>query len=110
MKKVTYILEEETHLHIAIRMLMKMGDGIKISKSEYIRDSLLANFEIFEDELKNDNIEQLAKLSKVFVGTKPITVTLPIEVIEKLEYYSEKLGMKKSHLVMCSILLDEEED
>jgi len=43
-------------------------------------------------------------------GTKPFTVTLPIEVIEKLEYYSERLGMKKSHLVMCSLLLDEEEE
>lgn len=110
-KQVTFTLEDDMHLHIAIGMLMKMGEGIKINKSEYIRDSLLANFEIFEDELKtNDNIEQLAKLSKVFVGTKPITVTLPIEVIEKLEYYSEKLGMKKSHLVMCSLLLDEEEE
>ena len=34
-----------------------MGEGIKISKSEYIRDSLFANFEIFEDQLKGDNIE-----------------------------------------------------
>ncbi len=109
-KEITFTLEDDTHLHIAIGMLMKMGEGIKIRKSEYIRDSLLANFEIFEDELKNDNIEQLAKLSKVFVGTKPLTVTLPIEVIEKLEYYSKKLGMKKSHLVMCSLLLDEEEE
>ena len=109
-KQITFTLEDDMHLHIAIGMLMKMGEGIKINKSEYIRDSLLTNFEIFEDELKNDNIEQLAKLSKVFVGTKPITVTLPIEVIEKLEYYSKKLGMKKSHLVMCSLLLDEEEE
>ena len=109
-KQITFTLEDDMHLHIAIGMLMKMGEGIKINKSEYIRDSLLANFEAFEDELKSDNIELLAKLSKVFVGTKTIAVTLPIEVIEKLEYYSEKLGMKKSHLVMCSLLLDEEEE
>ena len=37
--------------------------------------------------------------------TQPITFTLPIEVLERLNYYSTELGVKKSHLVNGSVYL-----
>ena len=107
-KKVTYTLDEDTLLQMDIVILMLFGEGKKISKSAYIRDCLVNSFETFEEEIEEENIKILKKLSANILGTKPITITLPLYVIEKLEYYSEKLGMKKSHLVMCSILLDSE--
>ena len=107
-KKVTYTIDEETLLQMDIVILMLFGEGKKVSKSEYIKNCLINSFDTFEEEIEEENIKLLKKLSTNLFGTKPITITLPFEVVEKLEYYSEKLGVKKSHLVMCSILLDSE--
>jgi len=107
-KKVTYTIDEDTLLQMDIVILMLFGEGKKISKSEYIKNCLINSFDTFEEEIEEENIKILKKLSTNLFGTKPITITLPFEVVEKLEYYSEKLGVKKSHLVMCSILLDGE--
>jgi hypothetical protein len=107
-KKVTYTIDEDTLLQMDIVILMLFGEGKKVSKSEYIKNCLINSFDTFEEEIEEENIKILKKLSTNIFGTIPITITLPFYVIEKLEYYSETLGVKKSHLVMCSILLDGE--
>ncbi|WP_457747549.1 hypothetical protein [Sulfurimonas sp.] len=107
-KKVTYTLDEDTLLHIDITILILFGEGKMISKSAYIKNCLINSFDIFEKEIEEENIEKLSRWSKKYEGTKPMTVTLPFEVVEKLDFYSQVLKMKKSHLVMCSVLLNEE--
>jgi len=102
-KKATYTLTIATLLKIDD--LIELG-GLKITKSSLIKDCLLENFGLFEKELMDNCGIPLSKtynFPKKFYNTQPITITLPFEVVERLNYFSKKLGIKKSHLVMCSI-------
>ena len=102
-KKATYTLTIGTLLKIDD--LIELG-GLKITKSSLIKDCLLENFELFEKELIDNGgipLSMTYSFPKKFSNTQPITITLPFEVVERLNYFSKKLGIKKSHLVMCSI-------
>lgn len=102
-KKVTYTLTIDTLLKIDD--FVELG-GLKITKSSLIKDCLLENFGLFEKELVDNGGIPLSKtynFPKKFSNTQPITITLPFEVVERLDYFSKELGIKKSHLVMCSV-------
>ena len=104
-KKVTYRLSENQLLEIDILMLMKSvkpKNGIT-TKSSIIKDCLLNSFGLFERELVENGGKPLSGFPKKFSDSIPITITLPFEVVDELDYYSTKLGIKKSHLVRCSI-------
>ncbi len=102
-KKATYTLTITTLLKIDDLLDL---DGVKTTKSSLIKDCLLESFGLFEKELMDNVGIPLSKtynFPKKFSNTQPITITLPFEVVERLDYFSKKLGIKKSHLVMCSI-------
>jgi len=102
-KKITITLTINTLLKIDDLVEL---DGLKITKSSLIKDCLLESFELFEKELIDNGGIPLSKtynFPKKFSNTQPITITLPFKVVEKLDYFSKQLGIKKSHLVMCSI-------
>ena len=60
-----------------------------------------SGFELMEEE-RNDE-EVINHKSKKFRKTIPLTVPLPSDVVEKLDYYSKLFQWKKSHLVFISI-------
>jgi len=64
---------------------------------------LLNSFGVFESELVEYGKNHFENTPKKYPNTIPITITLPFEVVERLDYYSDKLGVKKSHLVMSSV-------
>lgn len=73
----------------------------RISKSKLVSLCMEDGFELMEEE-KNDE-DNINHKSKKFRKTIPLTVTLPSDVVEKLDYYSKWFKWKKSHLVMISI-------
>ncbi len=102
-KKITITLTIGTLLKIDDLLDL---DGLKITKSSLIKDCLVESFGLFEKELMDNCRIPLSKtynFPKKFSNTQPITITLPFEVVERLNYFSKKLGIKKSHLVMCSV-------
>jgi hypothetical protein len=66
----------------------------------------LKSFEVFENELVKYGGKITDKIPKKYFNTIPKTYTLPIEVVDRLNYYSNVLGVKKSHLVMSSIEIE----
>jgi len=107
-KKCTFTLKESTLLEIDIIKLMESVDGVVVTKSSLIKDCLLKSFGFFESELVEYGKSHFKDSPKKYFNTKPITVTLPFEVVDRLDYYSQQLGIKKSHLVMSSVLLSGE--
>ena len=71
------------------------------SKSKMVSLCMESGFELMEEE-RNDE-EVINHKSKKFRKTIPLTVTLPSDVVEKLDYYSKLFQWKKSHLVFISI-------
>jgi len=109
-KKVTYTLQEKTLLEIEIILLMKSVESnvVKTTKSSIVKDCLLSSYKLFEQELVENGglpLSETYNLPNKFSNTQPITITLPFEVVDRLDYFSKKLGIKKSHLVMCSLFL-----
>ena len=105
-KKITITLTINTLLKIDDLVEL---DGLNITKSSLIKDCLLESFELFEKELIDNGgipLNKTYNFPKKFSNTQPITITLPFEVVDRLDYFSNQLGIKKSHLVMCSILLN----
>ena len=102
-KKVTFTQTEKTILTMDIEMLMKSVEEGRVTKSSIIKDCLIKSFGLFEEELKKYGKDTFKNILKKYPNTKPKTYTLPIEVVERLDYYSQNLGIKKSHLVMISI-------
>ena len=104
-KKVTYRLSENQLLNIDIILLMNSVElnGARTTKSSIIKDCLLQSFELFEKELMDNGGKPFEKIPKKFSDSIPLTITLPFDVVDKLEYYSTKLGVKKSHLVRCGL-------
>ena len=55
------------------------------------------------EECDGNNRELISKLPKKIFNTTPKTFTLPIDVENTLTWFSNKLLIKKSHLVKCCI-------
>ncbi len=104
-KKVTYRISENQLLEIDILKLMNSVEpkNTRTTKSSIIKNCLLESFGLFENELVENGGKPFEKIPKKFSDSIPITITLPFEVVDELDYYSTKLGIKKSHLVGCSI-------
>ncbi|MCT7483316.1 hypothetical protein [Aliarcobacter cryaerophilus] len=105
-KRVTFTLMKSD-----IRFINNQSEMMKMYKSNFVSLCIENCFPLMEEEL--DEKRELGydspyKVRKKFFDTHPITVTLPIEVVEKLNYYSKEIGIKKSHLVSISIYLMEE--
>ena len=55
------------------------------------------------EECNENDRELISKLPKKIINTIPKTYTLPIDVENTLTWFSNKLLIKKSHLVKCCI-------
>jgi predicted DNA-binding protein len=95
--RVTYTLPKEIIPHLLVLSVV-----LEKSLSKIIRLSLEEGFEIMEESLRLN--EDLSSIPKKRRNTITKTFTIPIEVSERLSYYSEKLGLKKSHLVYSSLV------
>lgn len=107
-KKVCYTLEQK-----AIDKIDQLSGLKKRAKSKYLSDCIKYSCKKMMKEycdMGSDNDVNNEKKSFNYdiknrtSGTIPKTFILPINVIEDLNWFSEKLGMKKSHLVFCCIL------
>ena len=95
-KKVTYTLQEKTLLEIEIIMLMKSVESnvVKTTKSSIVKDCLLSSYKLFEQELVDNGgvpLSETYNFPNKFSNTHPITITLPFEVVDKLDYFSRCL-------------------
>lgn len=101
--RVTYTLQQ-----IDLYYINKYKNRLNLNKSQFICYCIENCFPLMEEEL-NEMREKggysMYKHSKKFKNTKPITITLPKDIVEKLNYYSKELGVKKSHLVCVGITI-----
>ena len=91
------------------KIIYEYSERMKLNKSNFISYSIeKCGFPLMEEELEDKkrlDYDTPYKRGKKFHNTHPITVTLPIDVVEKLNFYSKELGIKKSHLVSISLFL-----
>lgn len=98
-KKVTYTLEKGIIDFIEIKSI-RLG----ISKSKVISFYIQSGYDLLVDEYYENECKPLIGVRKKRYKTIPKTFTLPIDVETTLSWFSEKLGIKKSHLVMSCIV------
>jgi len=102
-KKVTYTICEDTIIFIDREVWKRFRRRAPMSKSAIVKNCLLQSFKLFESELVKYGKKEFEHTPKKIADTIPKTYTLPIEVVERLNYYSSMLGVKKSHLVLIAI-------
>ena len=97
-KKVTYTLQKEI-----IDIIEKKSHLEKIPQSKLLSIYIQSGYEMLLEECDGNNRELISKLPKKIFNTTPKTFTLPIDVENTLTWFSNKLLIKKSHLVKCCI-------
>lgn len=95
-KKVCYTLSKEV-----IDMIEKRYISENISKSDYLSKCVEYGYEMMEEACDEESPYCSTKNLKNTIGK---TFTFSMKVINQLNYFSEKLGVKKSHLVGCCVL------
>lgn len=98
-KKVTYTLEKGI-----IDFIENKSDSLGISKSKLISLYIQSGYDLMVDEYYDNGCKPLVDVRKKRNNTIPKTFTLPIDVESTLSWFSKKLGVKKSHLVMGCIV------
>lgn len=101
--RVTYTLKE-----VDVDIINHYSQLYNLPKSKFVSNCIEYGFGFMEEELeefKNNDDESLYKRGRKFFDTTPKTFTLPKDVIDRLNYYSKELKVKKSHLVGVSIYL-----
>lgn len=97
-KKVTYTLQKEI-----IDIIEKRSRLKKLPQSKLLSIYIQSGYEMLLEECDENNNELISKLPKKIFNTTPKTYTLPIDVENTLTWFSNKLLIKKSHLVKCCI-------
>jgi hypothetical protein len=97
-RKVTYTLDKGIIDIIEKRSFL--GD---ISMSKFVSNCIVLGYEMMIDGYYENNKQQLVGVIRKRRNTIPKTFTLPIDVIDTLNFFSDKLDVKKSHLVRCCI-------
>ena len=97
-KKVTYTLDRRV-----INIIERRAFLSDFSQSRWLSNCIQLGFEIMVDDYYDNDKQPLVGAKHKRRYTTPKTFTLPIDVINTLSWFSEKLGMKKSHLVVGSV-------
>ena len=97
-KKVTYTLQKEI-----IDIIEKKSHLEKIPQSKLLSIYIQSGYEMLLEECNENNNESISEFPKKIFNTIPKTYTLPIDVENTLTWFSNKLLIKKSHLVKCCI-------
>ena len=97
-KKVTYTLQKEI-----IDIIEKKSRLEKIPQSKLLSIYIQSGYEMLLEECDENDSESISEFPKKIFNTTPKTFTLPIDVENTLTWFSNKLLIKKSHLVKCCI-------
>lgn len=97
-KKVTYTLQKEI-----IDIIEKKSHLEKIPQSKLLSIYIQSGYEMLLEECDENDSESISEFPKKIFNTIPKTFTLPIDVENTLTWFSNKLLIKKSHLVKCCI-------
>ena len=97
-KKVTYTLQKEI-----IDIIEKKSHLEKIPQSKLLSIYIQSGYEMMLEECDENDSESISEFPKKIFNTIPKTYTLPIDVENTLTWFSNKLLIKKSHLVKCCI-------
>ena len=98
-KKVTYTLDQSV-----IEIIKNRSFIDSISMSKFLSLCIQSTYDLMIDEYYENNKQPLDGIIRKKKHTVPKTFTLPINVESNLSWFSEKLGVKKSHLVSASII------
>ena len=99
-KKVAYTLDDR-----AIAILNEMSFVEKKSKSKCLADCITRGYgTMLEDYYDNDEKPYNYTTGKRRKNTRRKTFSLSRDIVDELNWFSEKLGMKKSHLVVRCVM------
>lgn len=98
MNKATYTLPIEF-----IEIFNNLKRDYNVSKSKVVEAAIITGFKLMDEELHDKSSHHQTPVSKKYPNTAPITVNLSDYVFDRLNFYSEKLHIKKSHLVYASL-------
>ena len=99
-KKVAYTLSPDV-----INLIDQKSALEKKSTSKCLADCIKRGYgTMLEDYYDNDEKPYNYTTGKRRKNTIRKTFSLPIDIVDELNWFSEKLGMKKSHLVVRCVL------
>jgi len=99
-KKVAYTLSPEVLDLIAENSALE-----KKTKSKYLANCIKRAYgTMLEDYYDNDEKPYSYTTGKRRKNTIRKTFTLPINIVNDLDFFSKKLGIKKSHLILFCVL------
>jgi len=104
-KKVTYTLDRDVVARIRMH-----SRSLNITHSAYVAESIQMGYEMMLEAYDENYRQPNVGVVKRRPQTIPITVTLPIDVVETLNKFCQILNVKKSHLVWCCIRNRENEE
>ena len=98
-KKVTYTLDQRI-----INIIENRSYLSDQSQSRWLSNCIQLGFQMMVDDYCDNDKQPLVGAKRKRPNTIAKTFTLPTDVITTLNWFSEKLGMKKSHLVIGAVL------
>jgi hypothetical protein len=98
-KKACYTLNKKVLDLIAEKSTLE-----KKSKSEYLADCIKTGYEMMLEDFHENNEKPYNYTGKRRKNTIAKTFTLQLDIVNELDWFSKKLGIKKSHLVVCCVL------
>lgn len=98
-KKVCYTLDKKV-----INLIDKKSALKKKTKSQYLADCIEYGYSMMMGEYKKNGRKPFTHFDKKRSSTIPKTYILPLSVIKTLDFFSKKLGVKKSHLVVGCVM------
>lgn len=100
----------KTHRKVTYRFNQSIIDAIKdramienITRSELLAFYIQQGYALMLEEFEESGGKPIPSIRKRS-NTIPKTYTLPIEVEQTLSWFSQKLDVKKSHLVMALVI------
>ena len=97
-KKVTYTLDKDVINHIKVQ-----SRSLSITNSAYVAQSIQMGYEMMMEAYDENYRQPIVGVVRKRPKTIPITVSLPIDVVETLNGFSQILNIKISHLVWCCV-------
>ena len=107
-KRVTYSLPLQNHLEICKMIVEEQLINRQIvSKSYIVQECLINTFKDWDDEIDayNKDKSTIESLPKQMTDNLSFGITLPVDIIQKVEYYATQLKVNKSLIVYGSVLL-----
>jgi hypothetical protein len=98
-KKVTYTLDQRV-----INIIERRSFLDDLSQSRWLSNCIQLGFEMMADDYYGNDFKSLVGAKRKRPKTIPKTFTLPLDVVTTLNWFSDKLVVKKSHLVIGCVL------